>query len=237
MKKCTKCLIPKGDDCFSKGQYWCKDCCKQYRIENKDKQKFAKQVYLEENKDIIKEKKHSYYMDNRDYFIDKRLKYNLENQNDIRKYQKEYRIKNKEYFAEYQKEYQYSYRKKRKLIDPTFKLRLSLSTAINFALKKASTSKNGKSIGKYLTYTMQELKEHLESQFEPWMTWDNHGTYDPKIWNDNDQSTWTWQIDHIIPCSKFHYFSMEDNKFLECWALSNLRPYSAKQNIIDKDKR
>lgn len=26
---------------------------------------------------------------------------------------------------------------------------------------------------------------------------------------------------------------MEDEEFKKCWALSNLRPYSAKQNIID----
>lgn len=26
---------------------------------------------------------------------------------------------------------------------------------------------------------------------------------------------------------------MEDDNFKRCWALENLRPYSAKQNIID----
>jgi hypothetical protein len=29
---------------------------------------------------------------------------------------------------------------------------------------------------------------------------------------------------------------MEDQAFLDCWALSNLRPYSAKQNIIDGNR-
>jgi len=53
-----------------------------------------------------------------------------------------------------------------------------------------------------------------------------------KTWNDNDSSTWNRQIDHIIPHSKFKYSSMSDKEFQECWALSNLRPYSAKQNII-----
>src|SRR5690606_32326486 len=30
---------------------------------------------------------------------------------------------------------------------------------------------------KYLPYNIQELKSHIESQFEPWMTWDNLGKY------------------------------------------------------------
>lgn len=85
----------------------------------------------------------------------------------------------------------------------------------------------------YLPYSIQELKEHLEIQFEPWMTWYNHGIYDSKLWDDNDLSTWTWQIDHIVPHANFPYLSMKDQSFRDCWALSNLRPYSAKQNLID----
>ena len=56
-------------------------------------------------------------------------------------------------------------------------------------------------------------------------------------WDDNDISTWTWQLDHIIPQSKLSYTSMEDDNFKKCWDLSNLRPYSAKKNILDGDRR
>ena len=69
------------------------------------------------------------------------------------------------------------------------------------------------------------------------MNWENHGIYDSETWDDNDQSTWTWQIDHIIPHSKFNYHSMKDKEFLECWDLKNLRPLSSKQNIIDGNRR
>jgi hypothetical protein len=58
-----------------------------------------------------------------------------------------------------------------------------------------------------------------------------------KTWNDNDLTTWTWQIDHVIPHSKFNYISMEDREFQDCWVLNNLRPYSAKQNILDGNRR
>lgn len=85
----------------------------------------------------------------------------------------------------------------------------------------------------FLNYTMKELKDHLESLFEPWMTWENYGIYNAKNWNENDTSTWSWQIDHIIPKSTFKYESVYDDTFKACWSLSNLRPYSAKLNIID----
>jgi len=50
---------------------------------------------------------------------------------------------------------------------------------------------------------------------------------------ENDRTTWTWQLDHIIPQSTFKYTSMEDKKFQNCWALNNLRPYSANLNLLD----
>jgi hypothetical protein len=65
------------------------------------------------------------------------------------------------------------------------------------------------------------------------MNWDNQGAYNSKTWDDNDKSTWKWQLDHIIPQSDLPYTSMQDENFKKCWALSNLRPYSAKQNSID----
>ena len=84
---------------------------------------------------------------------------------------------------------------------------------------------------------MSDLIIHLELQFESWMNWKNWGKYNPKIWNDNDQSTWTWNIDHIKPKSWFDIKKYGDNEFLECWSLNNLRPYSSKQNIIDNDRK
>lgn len=117
--------------------------------------------------------------------------------------------------------------------DPVFKLRQRCSSEIRRRLKLNDGSKSGESIIKYLQYSMGELKIYLESLFEPWMNWNNHGNYNTKTWNDNDPSTWTWQIDHIIPQAILPYDSMQHPNFKKAWALTNLRPYSAKQNIID----
>jgi 5-methylcytosine-specific restriction endonuclease McrA len=65
------------------------------------------------------------------------------------------------------------------------------------------------------------------------MNWDNHGSYRKHTWNDDDSSTWSWQIDHIIPQSDLPYTSMAEENFHKSWALNNLRPLSAKQNLLD----
>ena len=113
------------------------------------------------------------------------------------------------------------------------KLRKRISRNINRYLNKNGVTKSNKSILQYLPYTMRELRHHLEAQFEPWMNWDNWGSYDPSSWDDSNPLTWTWQIDHIIPHSTFRYADMTSADFISCWALSNLRPLSSKQNIID----
>ena len=122
------------------------------------------------------------------------------------------------------------YQKEKLLNDPVFKLRMLVSGAVFDGLHGKH---HGKSIIKHLPYTMKELKKHLEDQFEPWMNWNNHKKYNPKTWDDNDKSTWVWNLDHIIPHSTFKYDNLECDEFFNCWNLTNLRPYSAKQNIID----
>lgn len=122
--------------------------------------------------------------------------------------------------------------KKLRKININYALRKNISYSIWKCLKKNNSSKD-KSCIKYLDYTIIELKKYLESKFESWMTWNNYGSYNKKNWNDNEQSTWTWQLDHIIPQSDLQYSSMTDNNFKKCWNLDNLRPLSAKQNLLD----
>ena len=67
-----------------------------------------------------------------------------------------------------------------------------------------------------LSFTMEELKIHLENQFDDWMNWDNHGL---------------WHIDHIKPVASFDFTSMEDEDFKKCWALENLQPLKDTENM------
>lgn len=73
-----------------------------------------------------------------------------------------------------------------------------------------------------LGYTCDELRAHLERQFLPGMTWGNMGK---------------WHIDHIVPLSSFSFSSSVDHGFHLAWALSNLRPLWAKENVSKNAKR
>lgn len=204
--------------------------------------------YRKNNKEKITSVKKEYYNNNKEEIKKEQKQYRIENKEDKNIYNKEYGINNKEKISKQKKNYykdnkgilmkkSATYRRNRNKTDSSFKLRLNISRSINKALTKNKSSKQGESCLKYLPNTIEELKIHIESLFEPWMTWENHGIYVTKSWNDSDQSTWKWQIDHIIPHSTFQYTSMEVQSFKDCWSLDNLRPYSAKQNNIDGSNR
>lgn len=67
---------------------------------------------------------------------------------------------------------------------------------------------------------IKQLREHLESQFERGMNWNNYGTH--------------WHIDHIFPCAKWDLTDIEQQK--QCFHYTNLRPMRAKENIAKSDK-
>jgi hypothetical protein len=227
MKFCTKCKIEKDEFEFHKDKskkdglnYWCKSCIKDYSVNNIDKIKDRKKNHYNNNRLQNLEYKKNYDINHKD----KILKYRINNKEKILTKQKNYRNNNKEKILEYNKDYI----KQRRLKDPIFKLRINISSIINKALKKQNSSKAGKSILQYLPYTINEFKQHLEKQWEPWMNWDNHG----KI-NKNKR---TWNIDHIIPQSSLPYISMEEENFQKCWALKNLRPMEGFANIKKGNK-
>lgn len=114
------------------------------------------------------------------------------------------------------------YRKMR-MSNPVVRLKHNVSVSIRDAIRERKGKKSGKTFS-HLPYTVQQLKEHLEKQFESWMNWDNYG-------GKNDSTIKTWHIDHIIPHCKFDYKNLTDSSFQMCWSLSNLRPLEKIENI------
>lgn len=110
---------------------------------------------------------------------------------------------------------QWLYRKDRINKYPHVKLQRNVSLAVFVACRRQGSAKGG-STWKTLPYTSKELKEHLEGQWEEWMSWDNYGT--------------KWHMDHIIPQSKLIYDSVQHPNFLRCWSLENLRPLCSFKN-------
>jgi hypothetical protein len=158
--------------------------------------------------------------------------------NDIRKQKhREEERRRRQKNSEHIREQDRNRRRKKMETDPIFVFKESFRTLFKVSIKQAGIVKGGQSINDILPYTMLEARAYLESLFKPWMNWDNHGRYDPTTWDDNDPTTWTWQIDHIVPRVKFRYSSFKDQDFIDCWALSNLRPLSAKENNADGARR
>jgi hypothetical protein len=84
-----------------------------------------------------------------------------------------------------------------------------------FALKE---KKGGRTWEALVDYTLDDLMRHLEKQFQQGMSWDNYGKTG-------------WHIDHLIPVSAFNFKTYDDIDFKRAWALSNLQPMWAKENM------
>lgn len=125
----------------------------------------------------------------------------------------------------------------RKKHDPDYIIRRFISHMVWRTLTDNNSSKDGESSLTHLGYTITELRTHIEKLWESWMNWDNYGKYNGKAWKDNDPTTWTWQLDHIIPQSDLPFKTMQDDNFKRCWSLENLRPLSSKQNNLDGVRR
>jgi len=195
-KKCTKCNIIKDVINFYRDKYnktgyksQCKECLKYNHIKYKELEK----EYRLKNKDKIRETIKKWRNNNKEKCAQYTKKYVLNNKEKVKKRYKEWLLKNPEYYKNYKKEhkkehskYIYNYNKKKLQEDPLFKLKCNIRNRLRMAMKLKNWKKDNKTL-KILGCSLEELKVHLESKFQPGMTWDNYGE---------------WEIDHIIPLSK-----------------------------------
>lgn len=114
------------------------------------------------------------------------------------------------------REYKRNYDRIRRSSNPQERIRVNVSNLINYQLRQRLLGKGARSILDILSYSLGELMIHLERQFKEGMSWDNYGK---------------WHIDHIRPNNSFTYKSIDDPAFRECWALNNLQPLWASENI------
>lgn len=100
---------------------------------------------------------------------------------------------------------------------PGYRLNNSVSAQIRMSLN----NKGGIGWQSIVGFTLDELKKHLERQFQKGMSWDNYGE---------------WHVDHITPVSSFDFSAPDDADFKACWVLTNLRPLWATENIKKSNK-
>lgn len=205
-KKCSKCKVYKSRDCFHKSKnnkdglhYVCKCCRKTESVENRERK-------------ALQNKK--YYIEKKDHILLTNKRYRDKNEESIKEQRREYRSRPevKEHVKKKNKEY---------LPIKKQKIKEKRKDNLEFRLSEIIRSKYHKMIsGKETSYKYvircdsKTLISWLEFQFDQNMTWDNLGTY--------------WQIDHILPISKFEFKDERDKHI--CYNWTNLQPLTSYEN-------
>jgi hypothetical protein len=219
-KICTKCKkrklvvkFSKNKSCKDGLQFWCKECIKEYRENNKEKEAIRKKQWHKSNPEKV---------------AIKQKRWRKENPQKRAIQQKRNREKHKEERVESARQYRQSYigkesmrrSREKKRSTPKGKLNHSISTTVCKSLKQAGSFKNGCHWETLVGYKVEELKKHLESLFTEGMNWENYGYGKDK-----------WCIDHKKPIISFHYDNFEHPDFKKCWALKNLQPMWCLENF------
>jgi hypothetical protein len=89
----------------------------------------------------------------------------------------------------------------------------NLRSRINKALHGVAKSKNTVAL---LGCSIENFKQHIESQWDDKMSWDNYGLYG-------------WHIDHIIPCYQFDLTDSAQQAL--CFHYTNMQPLWAGENL------
>lgn len=210
-----------------------KEKARQYYLKNREKTLQRSDSYYKNNKQKISEKRKIRYQNNKELFLLKNKEYRERDierhKNYAQKYRKErgpeiykaYYERNKEIIKQKSKEYSLNNREKiNKRLNKKYKTNLQYYFArkyrdlIRRTLKRQNASKSVQSI-ELLGCSFEQFKKHIESQWQPGMSWDNYA-------HDG------WHIDHIRPCITFDLTDPEQQK--QCCHYTNLRPLWAKDN-------
>jgi hypothetical protein len=182
MKKCKK-------DLHEYEGKFCKECRKVWKLNNKDLIRDKQKEWNLENKEVRLLKKKQYLLKNRETILIKKRKHYQENKEKIKLYGK-------------------NYQKQKRKSCIFFKLKRNLRNRLWSVLRNGV--KKGSAV-RDLGCTPEELKLHLESLFEPGMSWDNYGNKEGQ-----------WSIDHIIPLSNVDL--ADRDQFLKVNHYTNLQP-------------
>ncbi len=103
------------------------------------------------------------------------------------------------------------YTKKRRQIDPLFRLCLSLRARLHGIIKKKTFA-----FSKLISSNSDNIRDWFEYQFDDELNWTNYGS--------------VWQIDHLIPVT--HFDCSNEKEAQLCFHWTNLRPLRSKENNV-----
>lgn len=164
-------------------------------------------------------------------------KYHILNSDKIKLQLKNYNILNKKIIQKQSKVWIQNNKDKIRIYDnkryknePLYKLKKIIRVQILNSLKNKFTK--SKLTIEILGCSFEEFKQYIESKFEPWMNWDNHGLY-------NGELNYGWDLDHIIPISS----AKTEEDIYKLSHFSNLQPLCSyvnrniKRNLTNYDIR
>jgi DNA mismatch repair ATPase MutL len=184
---------------------------KKWREKNSYKRKESDKKYQEKNVEKEKERHSKYRKEFPEKMRESSRKWREKNLERERERNKKYNKEHPEKAREYQ-------RKKRRF--PKGRIDDRMGHSISQALKGAKAGRRWETL---VGYTVEQLKQHLQNKFTKGMTWAKFMAGEI-------------HIDHVVPKSHFKYTTAEDPQFKECWALHNLQPLWAKENLVKSNK-
>ncbi len=135
---------------------------------------------------------------------------------DRKQKRKEWYIKNKDIlWKKNRKYYKHKYYN-----DAEYRIKEYIRNSIRYRIKHHKGIKKAKT-EELLGCSIEQLKQHLEKQFQDGMSWLNH-------------SIKGWHIDHIVPCASFDLTKLEEQK--KCFHYTNMQPLWAVDNLKKRDK-
>lgn len=232
-KRCPKCKIVKDLKEFGPDRKatdgkrcWCKEChreCSRLRYaKNPEQIKGISERWQKENPEKAREAKKLWQKSHRQKTRESSLKWNKANPDRVREKSRIWAKNNPEKRCETSRLWRKN--NPEKYLEVSRRANTKIRSTENGKLNHRMSSSIGQSLhgnksGRHwetlVGYTCVQLREHLENNFSPGMSWDNLGQ---------------WNIDHIIPKSVFHFNTVNDIDFKRCWALSNLQPLWEKEN-------
>jgi len=183
---------------------------KEYRDNNKAVIAAQKKIAHERDRERDLERSRRHYEQNKEaYKLRAKQQYEADKEKHYRQ-GREWAAANPEKVKAISREVHRKYRS-----TPKGNLSSTISKRMNESLRKGM--KAGRHWETLVSFTVDELKRHLEKLFKPGMSWENYGT--------------VWHIDHKMPIASFNFERPDDIEFRLCWSLKNLQPLGARENM------
>lgn len=246
-KVCTKCGVEKAHSEYRKRaerpigiRSSCRECDvaaeRRYRAVHKskpadpEKSRATSARFRERHRDLVREREKAFRDANREAIREAERKRYAANREKIRERKRLSRLANRDKHIEAERanrecNREYHREKSRRACakrraTPKGLIENRVRSGINARIRGGT--KFGKSTFELLDFTPEQLVYHIEKQFTQGMSWENYGD---------------WHIDHIIPCAEVNYETPYDLGFKIVWALTNLRPLWAEDNLRKGAKR